>query len=68
MKVNLILNDVQELQAAERRTELRMAGWSGVSAGTFRGAFFQLLLVTGRSSHVELPLFQAWAPLSEFTD
>lgn len=39
-----------------------------VSAETFRGTFFQLLPVTGRSSHVELSLFQAWAPLSEFTD
>lgn len=35
-------------------------GWSGGSAPTFS----QLLPVTGRSSHVELSLFQAWAPLS----
>lgn len=30
--------------------------------------FFLLLPVTRRSSHVEFSLFQAWAPLSEFTD
>lgn len=55
----------------DRKKKTGTGRWQGgleVSAETFRETFFQLLPVTGRSSHVELSLFQAWAPLSEFTD
>lgn len=64
----------QKGERQKSRKEKRKTGtgrWQGgleVSAETFRETFFQLLSVTGRSSHVELSLFQAWAPLSEFTD
>lgn len=64
--------EVSEHSGGKRHRQRDVTGrWQGgplVSAQTFRETFFQLLAVTGRSSHVELSLFQAWLPLSEFTD